>query len=137
MRLKNVYGKLVSKNVSRYIVEWDGPSKSKIQFKVKQFLKPFWRGLIVYEEFPVYGTLLKVDILNATLRIAVEVNGPQHEQFHYFHNGSPNAYLSSIRRDFQKNEWLETNGFTVVEINHDEVDTLNIDFFKEKFGVKL
>lgn len=137
MRLRNIYGKFVSKNVSKYIINWDGVSKSKIQFKVKQFFKPYWKGLVVYEEFPVYGTLLKVDILNATMRIAIEVNGPQHEEFHYFHNKSPNAFLSSIRRDFQKAEWLETNGFQLIEINHDEIDTLSIQFLQEKFGLKL
>lgn len=137
MRLKNVYGKLVTKNVSRYLIKWDGASKSKIQFKVKQFLKPYWRGLVVYEEFPVYGTLLKVDLLNATLRIAIEVHGPQHGEFHYFHNNSPNAYLGSIKRDYQKSEWLVTNEFQFIEINYDEVDTLSVGFFQEKFGLKL
>jgi len=137
MRLKNIYGNLVTKNVSKYIIKWDGKSRSHLQFKVKQFLKPYWRGLIVYEEFPVYGSKLKVDILNATLRIAVEVNGPQHDEFHYFHGGSPNAYLQSIGRDYQKSEWLETNGFVFVEINWDEVELLSSKFFKDKFGVTL
>lgn len=137
MKLKNVYGKLVSKNVSKYLIQWDKPSKSKLQHSVKQFLKPYWRGMIVYEEFPVYGTLLKVDFVNATLRIAVEVHGPQHGEFHFFHNNSPNSYLSSIKRDYQKSEWLEVNGFKFVEINADEVDTLTKDFFKDKYNIKL
>lgn len=93
--------------------------------------------MIVYEEFPVYGTLLKVDFVNATLRIAVEVHGPQHGEFHFFHNNSPNSYLSSIKRDYQKSEWLEVNGFKFVEINADEVDTLTKDFFKDKYNIKL
>lgn len=137
MTLKNVYGKLVHKNVSRALIKWDGKSKSQLQFRVKQFLKPYWRGLVVYEEFPVYGTLLKVDILNATLRIAIEVQGPQHNQFHYFHNNSPNSYLTSIKCDYKKSEWLGINDFQFIEINHDEVDLLSREFFKNKFGLSL
>lgn len=137
MRLLNINGRLVSKNVSRYIIKWDAKSKSQLQHKVKQFLKPFWNGQIVYEEFPVYGTLLKVDILNATLKIAVEIHGPQHNEFHFFHNGSPNNFLTSIKRDWKKVEWLEKNGFKLVEINFDEVDAISRDFFRDKFNIVL
>lgn len=132
-----MYGRLIFKNVSKYSIQWDKPSKSKIQFKVKQFLKPYWRGHCCYEEFPVYQTLLKVDILNATLRIAVEVHGPQHSEYHYFHNGHPGEYLNSIKRDMKKIGWLEKNEFKIVEINHDEVDLLSRQFFKEKFDIDL
>ena len=137
MRLYNIYGNLVKKSVSQYIVDWDGKSRSNIQFETKQFLKQFWKNHIVYEEFPVYGSLMKVDIVNATMRIAVEVNGAQHNQFHYFHNKSPAKYLKSIKNDIQKREWLEKNNFKVVEINHDEVALLSHSFFKEKFGITL
>lgn len=137
MRLYNTYGKLVKKNVSKYLIKWDGKSKSLIQFQVKQFLKPYWSGQMVYEEFPVYGTLLKVDILNATRKIAIEVNGPQHNEFHYFHNDHPINYLNSIKNDMSKIEWLEKNGFQVIEINFDEVPKISVDFFKEKFNLAL
>ena len=137
MRLYNVYGKLVYKNVSRYLLDWDKKSRSKPQFRVKKFLEPYWQNDVVYEEFPVYGTLLKVDILNATKRIAVEVHGPQHGSFHYFHNESPSAYLASIKRDAKKYQWLEQNGFKVIEIYDNEIDTLSPKFFLDKFGVQL
>lgn len=137
MNLYNVRGKLTKKNVTPYIIHWDGPSKSKLQFRVKQFLKPYWQGHIVYEEFPVYGTALRVDILNATLRVAIEVNGPQHGEFHYFHNGEPFNYLAGVKNDVKKMEWLQRNDFIFIEINYDEVDLLTTAFFLEKFGVKL
>lgn len=99
---------------------------------------PFWKGHIVYEEFPVYGTDLKVDILNATLRVAIEVNGPQHEKFNkFFHNKNPHNYLKGIKNDFKKLEWLELNKFQLVEIKFNEVKLLSRDFFKEKFNLTL
>ena len=137
MRLLNVKGRLVVKNVSRFIIKWDGKSKSNLQFEVKKFFKPFWKGCIVYEEFPVYGTLLKVDILNATLKIAIEVNGPQHSQFHYFHGGNPMEYLKAVKLDIQKVEWLEQNNFKLIEINWDEVPLLTKEFVKQKFAIEL
>ncbi len=137
MRLFNVNGALVNKNVSKYSIDWNKKSRSIIQFKTKQFLKPFWMGCICYEEFPVFGTLLKVDILNATLKIAVEVNGPQHNEFHYFHNKNPNNYLKGYKNDVLKSNWLTKNGFTLIEINHNEIDLLSKEFIQNKFNVNL
>ena len=137
MKLLNVRGRLVSKNVSKYLIDWDKPSKSKLQFATKQFLKPYWFPYIVYEEFPCIGSLLKVDFVNMSLKIAIEVHGQQHGEYHFFHNNSPNAYLSSIRRDVEKAEWLELNKFKFIEINYDEVPLLSRQFFLDKFEVKL
>ncbi len=137
MQLFNIKGRLVKKNVSRYLVNWDRKCKSIIQYKVKQFLRPYWSGHVVYEEFPVYGSLLTVDILNASYKLAVEVQGEQHTEFHYFHGGEPMNYLAGIKRDVQKQEWLDKNGYQLIEINYDEIDKLSRAFFKEKFGVAL
>ena len=81
MRLLNSNGKFVSRNVSRFRIDWEKKSRSKIHKKVKDFLKDYWENHVVYEEFPVYGTRLKVDFLNATKKVAIEVNGRQHNSF--------------------------------------------------------
>ena len=138
MRLLNINGKLQSKKVSKYLIKWSGKSCSKIQFRTKQFLKPFWKNQIVYEEFPVYGSNMRVDILNATKKIAVEVNGKQHSQYNkFFHGGSRLKYLESIKRDVAKANWLESNNFTLIEIEEDEIDSLSIEFFKKNFNLVL
>ena len=138
MRLFDVNGRLVNKSVNKYLIKWDGKSRSNVQFLTKQFLKQFWRSQIVYEEFPCYGSLLKVDILNATLKIAIEVHGKQHESFNsFFHNGNPSNYLRCIKNDFKKLQWLEKNNFKVVEIMEDEVKNLSRSFFREKFDIVL
>ena len=64
MRLYNVYGNLQSKNVTKFLIDWDSKSRSKLQFKAKQFFKSIWEKQIVYEEFPVFGSKMKVDFLN-------------------------------------------------------------------------
>ena len=138
MRLYNVYGKSVTKNVTKYLIDWDGKSRSKLQFNVKQFFKKYWQNQIVYEEFPVYGTRMKVDLLNATIIIALEVNGDQHSSFNpFFHKNSRANYLSHIKRDVKKAEWLEDNSFLLIEIYKDDLINLGREFFKQKYDIDL
>ena len=138
MRLYNIHGRLQKRSVSKFAIDWDKPSRSKIQYKVKQFLKPFWLGHVVFEEFPVYGSRMKVDILNATNKIAIEVQGSQHNHFNkFFHNNSRLQYLNAIKRDHQKALWLEKNDFKLLEIFQNEINEVSKEFFKEKFNVIL
>jgi len=138
MRLYNTHGRLQNKNVTKYLINWRKKSRSKIQFEVKQFLKPFWKSHVVFEEFPVYGTRLKVDILNATIKVAIEVQGKQHSSFNkFFHSNSRSKYLDSIKRDVLKAEWLKLNNYKLIEVEEDEVNSLSKSFFEKKFKLKL
>jgi len=103
MRLYDVNGRLVNRNVSKYSIKWDGKCRSNIQFTVKKFLRPYWEPHIMFEEFPVFGTKLKVDILNLTMKIAIEVNGNQHESYNsFFHKGNPANFLKGFK-------WIQSN----------------------------
>jgi len=136
MRLLNINGKLVNKNVRKNLIVWEGKSRSKLQFKFKQFFYPYWKSNIVYEEFPVYGTMLKVDILNATKRIAIEIQGDQHESFNkFFHGNSRLKYLQSIKRDVKKEKWLEINGFKFLELYENDLKILSPQYIEEKFNI--
>ena len=138
MKLYDITGRLVNRNVGRYKIEWDAKCRSKFQFEVKQFFKSFWFGQICYEEFPVYGTRMKVDLINMTKRIAVEVQGAQHDEFNkFFHNNSRATYLRSITRDSDKRKWLENNDFKVLEILPKDLPELSRKYIKEKFSVSI
>jgi hypothetical protein len=138
MRLLNVNGKLVNKNVRNYLVNWQGKSRSKLQFKFKEFFYPYWKNHIVYEEFPVYGSMLKVDLLNATKKIAVEIQGNQHESFNkFFHDNSRLKYLQSIKRDVKKVKWLEMNEFKFLELYEDDLKSLSPQYIEEKCGILI
>ena len=138
MRLFSITGRLVYRNVSHCRIKWSGKSRSKAQYKVKQFFKRYWFDHICYEEFPVYGTMMKIDLLNASKKIAIEVDGEQHEEFNpFFHQGSRLNYLYSIGRDYKKEEWLEKNGFKLIKIKISEIDGLCPEFIKQKFGIDL
>ena len=138
MRLYNIYGKVVNKNVVKYKVDWDKPCRSKIQFNVKSFFKDYWSGHICYEEFPVFGSRLKVDLINFTRKIAVEVQGDQHNEFNkFFHNNSRDKYLESIQRDMKKIQWLEMNEFKVLEVTKEDLPELSRKYIFDTFGVDI
>ena len=138
MRLLNINGTLVNKNVRKYSIDWEGKSRSKLQFKFKQFFYPYWKNHIVYEEFPVYGSMLKVDLLNATKKIAVEIQGNQHESFNkFFHDNSRLKYLQSIKRDVKKVKWLEMNEFKFLELYEDDIKSLSPQYIEEKCGILI
>jgi hypothetical protein len=138
VKLYDIRGRLINKSVTKYRIKWDGECRSNFQYEVKQFFKKFWYGQICYEEFPVYGTRMKVDLINMTKRIAVEVQGAQHEQFNkFFHNNSRANYLKSITRDHDKIVWLENNNFKILEIFESDLASLSKKYIFDKFEVSI
>ncbi len=138
MRLYNINGKLVSKNVVKYKIDWEKSCRSKIQFEVKSFFKDHWENHICYEEFPVFGTRMKVDLINFTRKIAVEVQGDQHNQYNkFFHGGSSEKYQASIKIDMTKISWLEMNEFNVLEIETKDIKNLSRSYIFDTFGVEI
>ena len=138
MRLYNIRGKLQSKSVTKYLIDWEKKSRSKLQFNTKQFFKQYWENHIVYEEFPVFGSRMKVDMVNVTKKIAVEVNGEQHDNFNkFFHGNSRSKYLQSIKRDAEKRQWLELNDFIIIEIYEKDLPNLSVAYLKELYGISI
>ena len=45
--------------------------------------------------------------------------------------------VKSISRDVNKAEWLEKNGFELLELEEKDVKNLSIDYLKEEFGIYI
>lgn len=136
MRFKDLNGRLRFLNVEKRRIKWDEPSLSKFQFGIKQFLKPYWQHCIVYEEMPLVGTRLRLDLYNANKRIGIECNGGQHSKFNpFFHASSRINYHSQIVRDRKKYEWCEKNNITLIEIYPNDLP-LTKSFF-DKLNVSI
>lgn len=137
MKFKNLYGRYVNKNITPYLVDWQLACKSKAQTNVKKFFEIYWGTHIVCEEFPVLGSRMRCDLLNLTKKIAVETHGQQHDKFVPFFHKNRTAFKKSFKRDLQKYNWLEENGFKVIEIFDNEVPALSPEWLKEKFGLEI
>jgi hypothetical protein len=137
MKFKNIFGREVNKNINKYIVNWEKPCKSKVQSKVKAFFRQYWNNHIVVEEFPVFGTLMKCDLINLTKKIAVETHGMQHDKFVKHFHKTRTGFKNSIKRDLKKHQWLEENGFRLIEIFENEIEQLNAEWLRSKFDFDL
>ena len=78
---------------------------------------------------------MKVDILNATKKIAIEVQGSQHTKYNkFFHAGNRSNYLQQLKRDEMKFKFCELNEISLIEIY--DSDTIDLSLFK-KFDITL
>ena len=106
-----------------YLINWEKHSRSKLQSKVKDFLKVFWDGDVVFEEFPVVGTRLTIDFYNATRNIAIEVQGNQHTKYNkFFHKGNKMNYLDQLKRDDEKLSFCNLNNIKLLEVHEGQLD---------------
>ena len=119
--------KYVWRNDKQYIIDWDKPSRSKEQTKVKEFLRQHWEKDVVFEEYRIPKSLLKVDFINASKKIALEHQGKgAHNEYNpFFHNNSRTNYLASLKRDVKKLKILEHNGYTVIETYTKDLNNLS------------
>ena len=131
-------GRLVNASIDDYRIDWDkkvsGPQKL-----TKDFLFPFWKNHVCLEEFRIPKTKLRIDLMNITRRIAVEVSPEAtHRKFNaHFHRGNRMNYVAVLQRDQDKKKWIEENGFLFVELCDDDLDNLTVELFEEKFKVNL
>ena len=135
MKFKTLTGGLKRlPRTKNYLIDWLKKSRSKRQFKTKQFLKEYWKDHVVFEEFPVAGTKMTLDFYNANKKIAIEVQGEQHTKYVPFFHGRRGNFASQLRRDERKLAFCELNKIKLVEIYPD--DTLGKKLFRAQ-GVYL
>lgn len=135
MKFKTLTGSVAElRNPKKYLINWGGKSRSKFQFSVKEFLHPYWRTDIVFEELKLVGTRMSFDFYNANKKIAVEVQGQQHTKFVKFFHGNRSKYLDQLKRDDKKMRFCEANDITLIEIYPNDI--VSVELF-ESFGVIL
>ena len=104
------------KNAKKYLINWDKPSRSKFQKRVKDFLRSYWQHDVVFEEFRVVGTRLTLDFYNANKKIAVEVQGAQHTKYVKFFHKNKFKYSDQLKRDEKKFQFCEANKIKLAEV---------------------
>lgn len=118
------------KSAKKYLINWEADSRSKFQNRVKNFLKPYWKNDIVFEEFRIVGTKLSLDFYNANKKVAVEVQGDQHIKYvKHFHKNRL-KYLDQLKRDDKKLDFCNFNGIKLVEVY--STDVINASLFEDQ-----
>lgn len=130
--------KEININISKYLVDWNykvsGP-----QLKVKNFLKLYWRNNVILEEFLIPGSRLRIDILNISKKIAIEVSPEStHGKYNKFLHGSVDGYKKMFKRDLDKIKYIEEQlKYKYIELVDEDIDNLSKELFLSKFNVYL
>lgn len=138
MNMIDLKGRTRKVNVIKYRIDWE-PNRevSRPQAAVKRFLRPYWENDLVTEELRVPSCLLRVDLINWSRSIMVEVSPKEsHAQYNPFFHGSVSGHLASMKRDLDKVTFARLNGLTYVEIDQPDVQ-LNAAWFKAHHDITL
>jgi hypothetical protein len=127
-------GKEVSHSDSKYRIDFTQQAPSKGAQAVKDFIKESASLYVWFEEYRLPAMLLRVDFLCPSKKIAIEFNGSQHTKFnkHFFKYRS--AFGKQIKNDMKKIEFLQHNGYTVIELEDSDLP-LTKEFFKENYKI--
>jgi len=128
----------INVSLDKYLIDWDHVV-SKPQKKVKDFVFTFWKTDVVLEEFMIPGSRLRIDLLNISKKIAIEVSpNSTHKNFNPFMHGSrASGYLKTFKSDIQKKEWIKSSGFGYVKLTDLELKTLDRDSIEKQFNITL
>lgn len=95
---------------------------------------------MVCSEFRIPGSLMRIDYLNISLKLAIEVSPKStHSVYNEFMHGSRAGYLKRIKSDLEKEEWCRLNKIKMITLEDKDFlpENLNKKYFKEKYDVDL
>lgn len=105
---------------SRWKKKEVGEGRGLFQSKVGILLDELYSGDLILEEFPCVGEGLYIDFFLPRRRLAIEVQGSQHNKFNSFFHRSKADFLAQQKRDERKELWCEINLIRLVKINYGE-----------------
>lgn len=123
--------KIYNLRIADYIIDWRAEI-SKPQARVKQFLYPYWKTAICGEEVRIPGSRCRLDLVNFSRKVVIEVSPSGSHSFNKFFHKSKFKFAASVRRDLDKQEWCQKNGFLYIELTDDDLDNLSKKMFAER-----
>lgn len=102
-------------------------SRSKIQGSCKEILRQKYPHDIILEEFYVPDGFY-LDFLIPAQKLAIEVQGRQHDEYVKFFHKTRTDFNNAQTRDGQKQEWCQLNKISLYRV-------YSIDELKELLGV--
>lgn len=131
-------GRIVKFTVNKYVINWNKKAPSKGAQTVQDFLRKHAGHYLWLAEFRIPGTKLRCDYLCPPRLLVVEFDGKQHMEYNPHFHRNKMGFLNSLRRDERKERLLERNGYKVIRIDDDVLNTgLTKKWFEETYGVIL
>lgn len=121
MIVQDLYG-----NDSKWNITGRRPRQdcSNLHQSIRDFLHNKYPTMQIYEEvaIKVYPKkTLHIDFFLPVLKMAIEAQGKQHEEYSPFFQGNKMNFFTQKKNDRLKKEWCQVNGITHVEITEDDV----------------
>ncbi len=136
MKVPALNGRLRNVNLAKWHIDWNH-KVSEPQLAVKRVLYPYWHGHVVSEEFRIPGSRMRVDLINWTVRVVIEISPEGSHSFNPFFHKSRTGFCAAMKRDLAKAEWAERSGFHYIELTDDDLANLSPEWFLEKHDLSL
>lgn len=139
MIFKTLNGRERDVSIHRYRIDWEPKREvSNPQKLVKIFLRPYWQSDTVCEEFRLPASKMRLDILNISRLIAVEVSpAATHTQYNAFMHGSLSGYRNTLKRDLLKGDWCKMNGIQLITLIDEDIANLSPELFLRNWDITL
>lgn len=128
MIFNSTNGQQIAVNLVRAAATRRSLHTSRIQQCTAQFLQDYFGQLDIYEEFYVDNCYF--DFFIPAIRLCIEVDGVQHDNFVKFFHKNGNGFKRHIERDERKELFCRLNQLTLIRIT--EADVSNEQAFLEK-----
>ncbi len=100
-------------------------NSSKLHKTARELLKKMFPVHTILEEVNLPGSSqkrsLSADFVLLDLKLMIEVHGEQHYKFNSFYHSSVFEFVRSKKRDTNKKQWAELNGFTLIVLPFNKI----------------
>ena len=97
--------------------------RSKFQHQIYLELKELYPHDIILEEVLVPDSRLRMDFVIPSVKLVIEVQGKQHEEFNTHFHKYREDFIRQQNRDQMKRDFCEINNLVLVEIPYDRKRT--------------
>lgn len=100
---------------------------SSFHMKALDIIKSLYPAASIGEEITIKTYRNKtsyVDIFLPAFKVVIEIHGPQHYTYNKFFHKDKRQFLAAKKKDVEKAEWCNINGFKFVELKYDESDDI-------------
>lgn len=93
--------------------------RSNIQYECGQLLKKLFPSESILEDVPLPDGFY-LDFFIGSRKLAIEVQGRQHDEYVPFFHKNKKGFIASQTRDYNKEQWCDLNGIILYKVKDKE-----------------